>query len=79
MHPISRSWQRLWQPQRGLFWLTLAVNALSSLLVAYIQFGQPPESLRWVLSLLALSDTLLGWWLLRRLWLEGDPPAAGGS
>lgn len=78
MRTFSLSWQRIWQPQRGLFWLTLAVNALSSLLVAFIQFGQPPESLRWVLSLLALSDTLLGWWLLRRLWRKGDLPAASG-
>jgi hypothetical protein len=65
-HPL---W-RLWQPRRGLFWLVLLVNALSALLVSYLQIVQPEGVLRWVVSLLALSDTLLGWWLLRLLWLE---------
>lgn len=75
MTPFGPSLQRIWQPRRGLFWLMLAVNGLSSVLVAYLQFGQPPEALRWLLSLLALVDTLLGWWLLRRLWRETDPVA----
>jgi hypothetical protein len=75
MNPIGPSLQRIWQPRRGLFWLMLAVNGLSSVLVAYLQIGQPPEALRWLLSLLALVDTLLGWWLLRRLWRETGPGA----
>ncbi len=70
-HPL---W-RLWQPRRGLFWLVLLVNALSALLVSYLQIVQPEGVLRWVVSLLALSDTLLGWWLLRRLWLESGAQA----
>ena len=71
-HPL---W-RLWQPRSGLFWLVLLANALSALLVSYLQIGQPEGALRWGVSLLALSDTLLGWWLLRRLWLEGGAQAA---
>jgi len=75
MNPSARPWQRalrrIWQPQRGLFWLMLVVNGLSSVLVAYIQIAQPPMGLRLLLGLLALGDTLLGWWLLRRLWIEG--------
>jgi hypothetical protein len=80
MSAFGLSLQRLWQPRRGLFWLMLAVNGVSSVLVAYVQWGQPPEGLRWLLSLMALADTLLGWWLLRRLWRESDPetgPAPG--
>ena len=75
MNPFGRSLQRIWQPRRGLFWLMLAVNGLSSVLVAYLQIAQPPMGLRVLLSLLALFDTLLGWWLLRRLWREGGPEA----
>lgn len=75
MNPFGRSLQRIWQPQRGLFWLMLAVNGLSSVLVAYLQIVQPPMGLRVLLSLLALFDTLLGWWLLRRLWREAGPEA----
>jgi len=79
MNPSARPWQRtlrrIWQPQRGLFWLMLAVNGLSSVLVAYIQIAQPPMGLRLLLGLLALGDTLLAWWLLRRLWRESHAPA----
>lgn len=52
--------------------MLLAVNGLSTVLVLYIQVAQPAGALRWLLSLLALSDTLLGWWMLRRLWLDGE-------
>ena len=68
-------WQsvsRLWQPRRGLFWLMVALNAMSSALVWYVQLAQPPEVLRWLLSLLALCNAGLGWWLAVRLWREGD-------
>ncbi len=76
MSPARRSLLRIWQPRRTLFWLMLVVSALSSLLVFYIQAFQPSGALRWMLSLLALCDTLLGWWLLRRLWREGEPASS---
>lgn len=71
-HPV---W-RLWQPRRGLFWLVLLANALSAVLVSYLQIAQPEGALRWSVSLLALTDTLLGWWLLRRLWVDSGTQAA---
>lgn len=76
MKPVSHPLWRLWQPRRGLFWLVLLTNALSALLVAFLQIAQPESVLRWAVSLLALTDTLLGWWLLRRLWLDSGALAA---
>ena len=76
MKPVSHPLWRLWQPRRGLFWLVLLVNVLSALLVAFLQIAQPAGVVRWTVSLLALTDTLLGWWLLRRLWLDSGAPAA---
>ncbi|MDP2262836.1 MAG: hypothetical protein Q8K24_06735 [Hydrogenophaga sp.] len=70
---VSRSLHRLWQPRRGLFWLVLAFNALSSLLAWYVHLTDPPTALRWVLSLLALTNAGLGWWMLVRLWRETPP------
>lgn len=76
MKPISHPVWRLWQPRRGLFWLVLLTNALSALLVSFLQIAQPEGALRWAVSVLALTDTLLGWWLLRRLWLVSGTQAA---
>lgn len=53
------SLRRLWQPRRGLFWVMLAFNLLSSALVWYVHLAQPAEGLR------------LGWWVAVRLWREG--------
>ncbi|WP_310564522.1 hypothetical protein [Hydrogenophaga sp.] len=77
MKPIPHPLWRLWQPRSQLFWLVLLVNALSAVLVAYLRVAQPDGAVRWAVSLLALTDTLLGWWLLRRLWLDGATPIAG--
>ena len=52
----ARSLRRLWQPRRGLFWLVLAFNALSSVLAWYLHLSEPALLLRWVLSLLALPS-----------------------
>lgn len=74
MNLARSSFQRVWQPRRGLFWLMLAFNALSSLLAWYVHLSDPPLALRWVLSLLALTNAGLGWWMLARLWREPPPP-----
>jgi hypothetical protein len=64
-------WRRLWQPRNPLFWLVLGLNVLSSVLVLGFHTLPLADTPRLLLGLLALVDTLLGWWLLRRLWLEG--------
>ena len=76
MHPIAETIRRLWQPRRGLFWLVVALQLLSSSIVLFIQIAHPPDALRLVLGLMALTDSLLAWWLTVRLWREaGHPPA----
>jgi hypothetical protein len=62
---------RLWQPRSGLFWLVVVLNVLTSAQVWYIQLTDPAPLLRWVLSLMALSNTGISWWLLARLWRDG--------
>lgn len=73
MPSLTDAWRRLWQPRHPLFWLMLAFQLLSSVLVLFIQLREPPAGLRLVLGLLALSNSLLSWWLLSRLWREAGP------
>jgi len=72
-------WQsvsRIWQPRRGLFWAMVALNLLSSAIVWFIHLAQPADGLRLLLSLLALTNAGLGWWLAVRLWREGPEKEA---
>ena len=50
---------------------------VSVALGVFFQFDEPPTSMRLALSLLALTNTLIGWWLMARLWREGAPPPQG--
>ncbi len=68
MLSLTDAFRRLWQPRKGLFWLMLGFQALSSALVLFIQLHEPPAGLRLMLGLLALTNTLISWWLLARLW-----------
>ncbi|AOS78550.1 MULTISPECIES: hypothetical protein [Hydrogenophaga] len=77
MPSFAAAFRRLWQPRKGLFWLMLGFQALSSALVLFIQIHEPPAGLRLVLGLLALTNALISWWLLARLWGEGAAPGAG--
>ena len=79
MPPLSEAFRRIWQPRKGLFWLMLGFNALSSAIVTFIHLHDPPNALRLVLGLLALTNTFIGWWLLARLWREGDAPNTNGD
>lgn len=73
MPSIAESFRRLWQPRRALFWLIVALQLLSSVIVLFMQATDPPMGLRLVLSLVALTDSLLAWWLTVRLWRESAP------
>lgn len=73
MPSLADSFHRLWQPRRGLFWLIVALQLLSSCIVLFVQTTDPPDVLRLVLSLMALIDSLLAWWLTVRLWRESAP------
>ena len=72
-----RTLHRLWQPRRGLFWLMLAFNLLSSGLAWWLHLAQPEGALRVLITVLALSNTLMGWWLLYLLWREGPAQPSG--
>lgn len=71
MTSLADAFRRVWQPRKPLFWLVVGFQILSSAIVLFIQIHEPPTGLRLVLGLLALTNTLLGWWLLARLWREG--------
>jgi hypothetical protein len=71
MTSLAAAFRRVWQPRKPLFWLVVGFQILSSAIVLFIQIHEPPAGLRLVLGLLALTNTLLGWWLLARLWREG--------
>jgi hypothetical protein len=71
MSSLADAFRRVWQPRKPLFWLVVGFQILSSAIVLFIQIHEPPAGLRLVLGLLALTNTLLGWWLLARLWREG--------
>jgi hypothetical protein len=76
MPSLTEAFHRLWQPRKALFWLVLGFNALSTLMVGFIHAVDPPMGLRLAVALLALTNTLIGWWLGVRLWREADshPP-----
>jgi uncharacterized membrane protein HdeD (DUF308 family) len=76
---FQRAIARLWQPQRALFWLMLAFNALSSVLAWMLHLLQPTGGLLIALTVLALANVFMGWWLLSILWREGAHPANQGD
>ena len=69
--PRPTGWRRLWQPQRGVFWLMLGFNLLSSFMAGVLRSDllSPAGSL--VVGLLALTNALAGMWLAVRL-LKGE-------
>ena len=77
--PFRLAIQRIWQPQRGLFWLMLTFNALSSVLAWTLHLLQPTGGLLVVITLLALSNAVMGWWLLAILWRTGADPSIQGD
>lgn len=68
-------WSRLLQPRNPLFWLMLALNALSAAL-AWIVQNRPLNTLAMIIvGVFALSNALIGAWLTWRL-LRDQPPAS---
>jgi hypothetical protein len=51
----------------------VGLQLLSSCIVLFVQITDPPDALRLVLGLMALTDSLLAWWLTVRLWRESAP------
>ncbi|WP_439115492.1 hypothetical protein [Hydrogenophaga sp.] len=77
MHFLAPSVQRLWQPRKPLFWLVITFNVLSSAMAWVLHLAKPEGVLLVMLTLLALTNTGVGWWLLWRLWKETPTPPTG--
>ncbi|WP_188709598.1 hypothetical protein [Polaromonas eurypsychrophila] len=70
-------WSRLIQPRNPLFWIMLALNALSAAL-AWIVQNRPLNTVAMiVVAMFALCNALMGTWLIWRL--LRDPPEAPKS
>jgi hypothetical protein len=57
----------------------LAFNALSSTLAWWLHWAQPTGVLLAMVTLLALGNALMGWWLLAILWREGATTHSGDN
>ena len=77
--PLQRAFRRLWQPQRGLFWLMLVFNVLSSVLAWTLHLLQPTGGLLILIMLLALTNAAMGWWMLALLWRTSADPSTSGD
>ena len=62
--------RRLWQPREPLFWVVVALNALSSLMTSVLWVLQPKGLLFVVVVTLALLNSVLGLVMLARLWRQ---------
>lgn len=62
------AWQRLWQPHRGLFWLMIVFNLLSSLMAWMLRTVPLSTAGLLVVGGFALANALGGLWLAARLW-----------
>lgn len=78
MPTLKPSLQRLWQPRNPLFWLVVVFNLMSSAMAWGLHLARPEGVLLLMLTVLALANTGMGWWLLWRLWKQ-TPPAADGD
>ena len=69
--PRPAGWRRLWQPRRGVFWLMLGFNLLSSLMAGVLRSEVLSPTGTALVGLLALTNALAGMWLAVRL-LKGE-------
>ena len=76
---FRQSLSRLWQPQRGLFWLTVAFNVMGWVLGWTLHLLQPRGGLMVLITLLALANAAMGWWLMFILWRDSAQPFPGDS
>ena len=66
---------RLFQPRNPLFWMMLALNALSAAL-AWIVQNRPLNTLAMIIvGVFAICNALIGTWLMWRLVRDESPPA----
>ena len=68
-----RAWRRLWRPDRTAFWMTLLFNGASTAAVMWERHGGVQGLAQIGVLLLALVNSLLGLWWLKRLWQDDVP------
>lgn len=71
-----RGWRRVWRPDQPAFWMALLFNGVSSALVLWDRYADLDGAAQTALLLLALANSLLGLWWLKRLWQTGATPNA---
>lgn len=64
-------WKHLWQPRRGLFWLMVAFNVLSSLMAWALRSLPLNTAGLLLVGTLALANAAAGLWVAARLWRGG--------
>lgn len=76
-HSLS-AFERLFQPSKPLFWVAVAFNLLSAVMVLALYSGVLSPVAQWVTALLALANNVLGGWAVWRLWRD-DSGSVGGN
>lgn len=74
---VRRSLARLWQPRRGVFWLMVVFNAMGWVLGWVLHLLQPTGGVLVLITLLALGNAGMGWWLLSILWRDSAATSQG--
>jgi hypothetical protein len=72
------AFERLFQPRKPLFWVAVAFNLLSAVMVLALHSGVLSPVAQWVTALLALANNVLGGWAVWRLWRD-DSGFVGGN
>jgi hypothetical protein len=57
----------LWQPKHPLFWLSIALNALSAIFAVIVQTQPLSGFMRGAITLIMLMNAVLGLWFAWRL------------
>jgi hypothetical protein len=65
---------RLFQPRNPLFWLMMALHALSAMLVWVVHNRPLTAWASWLVAIFAIGNALLGAWLAWRLVREESLP-----
>jgi len=71
-----RGWRRLWRPSQPAFWMTVFFNGVSSAAVLWERHMGLEGAAQAMVLLLALANSLLGLWWLKRLWQTDAAPRA---
>ncbi len=69
--PTPTRWHRLWQPSRGVFWVMVVLNLLSSAGAWLLRAVELAPLAFALVALLSLGNAAAGLWLAARLW-RGD-------